>query len=296
MRTRGQEISGLAVVAALGACGTSKPSAPVEIIGRDWTVAAGAEQYKCIGIQVDRDMYISEFQTENPVGEHHTVLTVTDQLGGLGGTMLGEYDCSVLTLDLQMLFASGVGTDALTGPKGVALKVTKGQYLNLNLHLFNTTDSEITAHSGILATLVDPVPADHEAEMVFSGTFNISIPPGATVTTGGGCTLQKDATLFSYWPHMHQHGTHQTLTLTQGGVPNVLHDADFDFHEQKNYPLSPTLAVHAGDAIRTDCTYTNTGTTTVTFGDSSTAEMCFTGLYRYPKQALSLFDCTEGHP
>jgi len=23
--------------------------------------------------------------------------------------------------------------------------------------------------------------------------------------------------------------------------------------------------------------------------------MCFTGLYRYPKQALSLFECTEGN-
>jgi hypothetical protein len=67
--------------------------------------------------------------------------------------------------------------------------------------------------------------------------------------------------------------------------------------EQRNYELAPTLAVHAGDSIRTDCTYTNTSSTdTLTFGDSSTKEMCFTGLYRYPKQAISLFDCTEGHP
>ncbi len=285
----------LVVVAGCSSKGSTSGQT-VEIIGRDWTVPAGTETYKCIGIQVDRDYWINEFQTENPLGEHHTVLTVTDQLGGLGGTMLGEYDCSVLTLDLQMLFASGVGTDTLAMPKGVALHVTKGQYLNLNLHLFNTTDSDITAHSGILATLVDPVPADHEAEMVFAGTFNVSIPPGQTVTDGGGCTFQKDATLFTYWPHMHQHATHQKVTLTQGGVATAIHDADFDFREQKNYPLTPMIDIHAGDSLRTDCTYTNNGTTTVTFGDSSTAEMCFTGLYRYPKQAFSLFDCTEGHP
>jgi len=287
----------LLLVLALIGCGSSKSSSTTEeIIGRDWTIPAGTEMYKCISIQVDHDMYISDFQTENPLGEHHTVLTVTDQLGGLGGTMLGEYDCSVLTLDLQMLFASGVGTDKLAMPPGVALYVKKGQFLSLNLHLFNTTDNEISAHSGILATLVDKVPDDHLAEMVFTGTFNINVPPGATVTTGGGCTFQKDATLFTYWPHMHQHATHQTVTLTQGGVATKLHDADYDFREQKNYPLAPMLQIHAGDSMRTDCTYTNNDTTTVTFGDSSTAEMCFTGLYRYPKQALTLFDCTEGHP
>ena len=287
----------LLVLMAIG-CGGNKSTSGTtqEIIGRDWTVPAGTEMYKCISIPVDHDMYISDFQTENPLGEHHTVLTVTDQLGGLGGTMLGEYDCSVLTLDLQMLFASGVGTDKIAMPPGVALYVKKGQFLSLNLHLFNTTDADISAHSGILATLVDKVADDHLAEMVFTGTFNINVPPGQTVLTGGGCTFQKDATLFTYWPHMHQHATHQTVTLTQGGVASKLHDADYDFREQKNYPLAPMIQIHAGDSMRTDCTYTNTGTQTVTFGDSSTAEMCFTGLYRYPKQALTLFDCTEGHP
>jgi len=287
----------LLVMVLSAACGGSDgPSEPVEIIGRDWTIPAGTETYKCIGIQVDHDMYISQFQTSNPLGEHHTVLTVTDQLGGLGGTKLGEYDCSVLTLDLQMLFASGVGTDSLAMPDGVAVPVKAGQYLNLNLHLFNTSDAPITGHSGILATLVDAVPKEKQAEMIFSGTVNIDIPPGQTVTVGGGCTFQKDATLFTYWPHMHQHATHQTVTLTKGGVATPMHDAAFDFQEQKNYELSPTVAIHAGDSIRTDCTYTNNDTTSLTFGDSSTAEMCFTGLYRYPKQALSLFECTEGHP
>ena len=284
-------------VAALAACGTSSsPGTPTEIIGRDWTVQPGMETYKCIGIQVDHDMYIHGFKTLNPVGEHHTVLTVTDQLGGLGHTQLGEYDCSVLTLDLNMLFASGVGTDSMELPDGIGVEVKAGQYLNLNLHLFNTTDQPITAHSGIVATPMDPVDAAHQAEMIFAGTVNIDVPAGQTVTVGGGCTFQNNATLFTYWPHMHQHATHQKVTLTQNGVADVIHDQDFSFSEQKNYPLAPMLQIHAGDSLRTDCTYTNTGTTDVMFGDSSNSEMCFTGLYRYPKQAVSLFECTEGHP
>jgi hypothetical protein len=269
---------------------------PFEVIGRDWTIPAGVETYKCIGIQVDHDMYISQFHTDNPLGEHHAVLTVADQLGGLGGTKEGEYDCTVLTLDLQMLFASGVGTDTLTMPEGVALPVKAGQYLHLNLHLFNTTDAPISGHSGIVVTPHEEVGPDMQAEMIFAGTVNIDVPPGATQTIGGGCTFSKPATVFTYWPHMHQHATHQKVTVTTGGVAHDIHDQVFDFNEQLNYPLSPMLQIKPGDSIRTECTYTNTESTVLRFGDSSTAEMCFTGLYRYPKQAFSLFDCTEGNP
>lgn len=279
----------------MGACGGSDdPSGPIELIGRDWMVPAGGELYKCIGIQVDHDMYISEFRTSGPPGEHHTVLTVADQLGGLNHTQLGEYDCDVLTLDLQMLFASGVGTDTLAMPDGVALPVKAGQFLHLNLHLYNSSDAPISGHSGVEATLVDPVGPDKQAEMVFTGTFNVDVPPGQTVTTGGGCTFQKDATIFTYWPHMHQYATHHKVMVTAGGVTKSIHDEPFDFNEQTNYEIAPMLVVRPGDSIRTECTYTNTGTQPIAWGDSSNAEMCFTGLYRYPKQAFSLFDCTEG--
>ena len=36
--------------------------------------------------------------------------------------------------------------------------------------------------------------------------------------------------------------------------------------------------------MRVECTHTNTTDKVVTFGDSSLAEMCFAGLYRYPSQ------------
>jgi len=282
----------------LSGCGAdeSVSSEPCELIGRDWTVAPGTELYKCIGIYADRDMYIHAFQTENPLGEHHAVITTADKPGGLNNTQLGEADCEVTTLDLQMLFASGVGTDALTLPDGVALPIKKGQFIHLNLHLFNTTDQAMSGHSGVMASLIDPVGPEDQAEMIFTGTFNINIAPGETATVGGGCTIPKDSTVFAYWPHMHQHATHQSLALTRGGTKTMLHDAEFDFREQVNYPLAPTLSLKTGDVLRTECTYTNNGTVPLTFGDSSTAEMCFTGLYRYPKTALSLFECTEGHP
>lgn len=114
------------------------------------------------------------------------------------------------------------------------------------------------------------------------------------MTTGGGCTFTRDATLFAYWPHMHQYATHQKLTAKIAGATQILHDAPFDFEDQLHIPFAPALQVSAGDSIRVDCTFANTSATRLRWGDSSDQEMCFTGLYRYPKQATTLFDCTEG--
>src|SRR5262245_28721658 len=100
------------LVAACGSGGGDTPDAvddtPSEftrLIGRTWTVPAGNfDTYKCIRIQVPEDMYVTSFRTVAPPGSHHAVLTISraDNL------TLGEYDCSVAALDLQMLYASGV--------------------------------------------------------------------------------------------------------------------------------------------------------------------------------------------
>jgi hypothetical protein len=284
----------LAFVIGAVAC-TEDPAAPeeIELIGRDWTVSPG-ELYKCVGIRAERDMYISGFTNLAPLGEHHAVVTVADDPGTFGLTQVGEYDCTFGALDLQMLYASGVGEASIELPDGAALEVKAGQFINLNLHLFNTTNGDLTMHSGVRATVVPSVPPEKIAEMIFVGTTNFNIAPGETGTASGGCNFTRDATVFAYWPHMHQFATHQKLTMTVGGEARVMHDAAFDFMHQATYPIDPTIAVHAGDSIQTECTFTNTGSVPLTFGDSSTAEMCLTGLYRYPKQAYSLFECTEG--
>src|SRR5688500_12002326 len=100
-------------------------------------------------------MYIDLFHTPNPTGEHHAVVTISDGPGGFGNTQLGEYDCGVNTLGLEMMFASGVGTDDLVMPEGVAIKIEAGRFLHLNLHLFNTDPTEtISAHSAIMGRRV----------------------------------------------------------------------------------------------------------------------------------------------
>lgn len=263
------------------------------LISREWTIPPG-ETYKCIGVQADQDYYINAFRPLGPNGTHHTVLSISDTPGGPANrTQAGEYDCNASALALEMLFASGVGTDDLQLPGGVALKIEQGQWIHLNLHLFNTNPSEdLTATSGILVKTLAPEDVENEAEMVFAGNMNFTIPPGEQTITGG-CTFSQASTLFAYWPHMHQYATHQKVTLTLGGNEMVLHDEPFGFEEQVNFPVSPMIQVADGDRIDVECTYNNTSGGDIEFGDSSTTEMCFTGLYRYPKYSF-LFGCATG--
>lgn len=280
--------------------GTPDGGAPpgfTKLIGRTWSLTAGqTDTYKCVRIQVPEDMYIAGFHAETPVGTHHTVLTVSTS-----SNKVGEYDCSAGALDYQMLFASGLGTDDLLFPDGVGIKLTKGTYINLNLHLFDATQHALSGETAIYVKKLPSAPdANHTAEMVFSGTFKVDVKatPSIEQKFTGGCTLNADANLIALWPHMHQTAVHQLVTLTPSGssTPMNLLDKDYSFSEQKNYPWATPIAVKQGDRLDTTCTYVNNTNPIreVKFGESSLDEMCFTGIYRYPAQGSSfLFQCVD---
>ncbi|HEY6038505.1 MAG TPA: hypothetical protein VIV58_29685, partial [Kofleriaceae bacterium] len=185
-------------------------------------------------------------------------------------------------------------TDDNAFPDGVAIHLAAGTYVNLNLHLYNTTDKTITATSGVLVKTVDAASVVHEADMQFSGTYNISVPSDNQVySVTGHCSVASDFHIFTLWPHMHQIATRQTFTVTpSSGSPATMLDVPYSFSEQKNYPMVDTV-VHAGDKLTTTCYYQNNTGATVTFGEGSQDEMCFTGIYRYPAGG-NLFACVTG--
>ena len=265
----------------------------VTLISRSWSMPAGSEGYRCVRVQVPQDMWIGGFRAIAPLGTHHTVLTIDTN-----DTNTGEYNCNAGsgTLQGQLLFASGVGTDEMDFPAGIATHLAAGTWINLNLHLFDTQDSgSLSDTSGIQVLTVPQSTVVHEADVMFAGTFNISVPSdGAPHTAQGGCTAPTDWHVFALWPHMHQIGVHQNLTVTHSGTPTTMLDTDYMFTEQKNYPIAEAT-FYSGDQIQVTCTYVNNTGATITFGDSSTSEMCFTGMYKYPAGG-NAFGCTTGAP
>jgi hypothetical protein len=257
------------------------------LISRSWTIPAGVyDVYKCVRIQVPTETFIEGFRSDAPPGSHHAVLTYATSNPG----QLGDYDCSVNTLDFQhMLYASGVGTADLEFPAGVGVRIPAGAYLNLNLHLFNAGESEISGTSGVLIKQLPSAPATL-ADMTFAGDMSLNIPPDVDHVEEGGCTLSRNYNVVALWPHMHQYAIHQKVQWTHDGVTTDVLDTDYSFSNQDFWPQEPALQFQAGDALNVQCTYHNTSGGTVHWGDSSTAEMCFSGLYVYPA-AGNVFGC-----
>jgi copper type II ascorbate-dependent monooxygenase-like protein len=258
-----------------------------ELIGRSWSIPHG-EFYRCSALTLTQDVIIHGFRATAPLGTHHTVVTVSNT----PTTSDGDFDCNVNSLEQIMLFASGVGTDDLTFPDGVAFRLRAGQQIHLNLHLFNLTNEEMSGDSGTMVETMEESAVEQEAEVVFGGTYFGAIDnTGGPIDASGSCTFDQDSTLFALWPHQHQLGTHHKVVLTHaGGEQQILHDAPYDFNEQKHYLVGP-LPVSQGDTLTTTCTWVNDTDAPVGFGDSSNEEMCFTGIYRYPATGADLFGC-----
>lgn len=257
------------------------------LISGDWTMPPGTEGYVCVRKTVDEDLYVSGFEAINPTGTHHTLLTM-----GAPNAPDGTTPCSAAENRPLSVFGSGVGTNPLDFPAGIAVKIAKGTQLLLNLHLFNTGADDLKGVSGTRVRTMAQADVEHVAEGILAGTIQIDLPPGETKTTTGYCTMSSDVTLFAVAPHMHQLGIHEKVVAEPAkGSETVLLDADYDFNEQ-SYGLIDPLKLAKGDRVRVECTHRNTTAKTVTFGESSLSEMCFTGLYRYPADG-SLFVCVD---
>ena len=267
-------------ITALAACGTDgggggggddgpTPDAAVTdnwkpLISKTWTLAPGGENTSDLQISTtDHAMVIGGIRPLAPQGTHHTVL-----FRGLTGT--------------NIIYASGVGTNELMFPPGKGMKLAAGESLGLQLHVFNTSDQSITGTSGIEILEVDAATVTDEVDVFLPGPKNLSIAPNTSTTQSGTCTVTKPYTLFALFPHMHQLGSHFKTTIHTGGADKVIHDATYNFEHQEVISLQP-IQMAVGDTITTECTWTNTRSTTVTYGESSTTEMCYSILYRFPR-------------
>ncbi len=266
------------------------PAGFTTLISRSWTIPAGQEIYRCTRVTVQEDMYINTFRSLSPIGTHHTVLSLHDDASRPDG----DYNCGAGDIAHSMLFASGIGTDDLSFPEGVAIPIRAGQQLDLNLHLYNFSESEIQGESGTLGRLIPVGEVQDEAEVVFGGKAPFAIPndPQNEQTLSGGCQFNQAGTVVALWPHMHQYGVHMRIVHQSGNGDVVLHDGPFDFNEQLNYVIDP-VEVAAGERLAVDCTYLNDSGSLIFFGDSSESEMCFAGIYRYPATGAGTFDCVE---
>lgn len=242
------------------------------LITGDWSLPAGGEDTgDDHAITLDRDIYVGGIRPIDPVGTHHTLL----DNGGAG-----------------VIYASGVGTNEVIFPPGVGLKLDAGTTLNLQLHIFNPSGSPISGTSGVEIVEVAEADVTNVADIYLPGPFDFQVAPMQETVHSGSCTVQQAQNIFALFPHMHQLGTHFKMSVVKSGTEQVVHNKAYNFDEQTFTKFDP-ISLSPGDSINTECTWVNSTNQGQFWGESSTSEMCFSILYRYPALGGSEF-CDDG--
>ena len=246
-----------------------------ELVSGDWSLEPGTENPRwCQKYPIREDIYVAAIRPVHPPGTHHTTLSLVEDNGSTSCTS-GAFGGG------GMIFAAGVGSATVQIPEGVAMKLPAGKALVLNLHVYNPSAQPLAGTSKIEVVRARPEEVKSLADLMFAGPTTLSIPPQTQANIEDTCKLADNQTAFALFPHMHQLGRHIKTTFTVAGTSTVVHDADYEFEEQDQLPIGP-IELHQGDTVKTECTYENMTGKTVTFGESSDTEMCFSIIYRYP--------------
>jgi hypothetical protein len=121
------------------------------------------------------------------------------------------------------------------------------------------------------STVSDPRPIGN---YVF-GNLQIDLPPAAPSTVEAVCEIKAPVQLIAAFPHMHLMGRALKFEVgpSEAELSEVYRRDPYDFDDQRLELLDLNFAV--GDVTRVTCDYENTLDHSISFGESTTNEMCF---------------------
>jgi hypothetical protein len=197
------------------------------------------------------------------------------------------------SLQWRVVYGWAPGGGAMQTPPNVGFPydgtthwVVQVHYNNVN-HLANQSDT-----SGFALCTTDQ-PVANDADVVAFGTQSISIPPHSTLDQTCSITVPSmfgGLHFFSAFPHLHQLGTaiETKLFPAGGGAPvDMGTNVPWNFNNQLWFPVSGTI--NTGDVVKTRCAWNNTTDATVSFGQNTENEMCYSFTAYYPKVQSSLW-------
>ena len=111
----------------------------------------------------------------------------------------------------------------------------------------------------------------------FPANLGFSIPPNAVgySSTFGG-TSPVAVTIWGVLPHMHVKGRKIQVAVGNGCLVDI---PAWDFRWQQAYFFQTPLPITTGTALALTCTWDNPTASAVTWGESTSDEMCLSYLY-----------------
>src|SRR5262249_42984394 len=206
--------------------------APIQFIHQSWTVEPGSSDYfLCTQVKLHSDVTITGFSNVSSDYNFRTLVTA-------GATPMnptdGDFDCDVPNWYSRLLYAFGPETGPIEFPPGVGIHLRAGEYVVMAAGFRNPGTTAISGQTSVSIQTGDTGSAIHEAEMIFAGTTDFSIPSdGHPHQATGGCAALRAFQVFSAWPTMNGLGVHQMLRVNG----QVKLDTDFMASQQPIYPL-----------------------------------------------------------
>ncbi len=284
-------------LALLAACGSGRaPQSPdattdaateTTISLRTTTfVQPPGETYHCWYFHAYTPMQaIAGFHPVAGAGVHHLALFFEP-----GGAVQADRECSTFGR-WSLLYGAGVGTGDATFPDGIAMPLRDDGVYVLQIHVLNATDQSIAVQAGVDLALTPPGASYTRAGMFVAGNASFTVPAhtqGYTVTTDCTGKLPGGTSLIGLFPHMHKLGARFETNLAQ----QTIYDQPWQFDAQTLTMFQPAPTVAATDTLEMRCIYDNPGDAPVSFGLSTSDEMCF-GAFYYTPATIDEIDCIQ---
>jgi Copper type II ascorbate-dependent monooxygenase, C-terminal domain/Copper type II ascorbate-dependent monooxygenase, N-terminal domain len=178
------------------------------------------------------------------------------------------------------------GMPANLYPSDTGVPLNSDELMVMQIHYNTAQSGPLPDRTEVDLHLAD-MTVDSPALIMSVSDPAFAIPPQTEAfTTTVEVEVPATATLWAAAPHMHLMGRQTRVEIERPNGDNtcLVDIPDWDFDWQQFYFLADPkgLPVEAGDTLRFSCTWDNSSSDTVTWGDDTEDEMCITYLYATP--------------
>jgi hypothetical protein len=189
----------------------------------------------------------SDWLRHAPVGVPFTASDLSDEKD--------KRDAMFTISDVLLVYAPGSSPD--NWPVAMAKFIPRGSDLVFQMH-YVTHGHRETDRTSVGLVFAKQTPAQRVLTLQLTNS-NFLIPPGVDnfrVEVHG--TLPNDATLLSFFPHMHLRGKRFEYNIVHpNGAVEPLLRVNYDFHWQLSYRLAEPLPLKAGAELQAIAWYDN---------------------------------------
>lgn len=256
--------------------------------GADYTPkAVPTDDYRCFlmdpALAQSRDVIGYDIQPGVRSEVHHVILYVApkaqaqakdDGEAGLGWTCYGGAGTSTA----KMLGGWVPGSGATKFPANTGIRLEAGEVLVVQIH-YNTSQQVPQPDRTVTKLQYSAQPVPTVATFVALAEGRFAIPPKSTgYSVSKPMTSPTSVKVHGVLPHMHQLGKSVRVENTTQSQCYV-NIPRWDFHWQQLYFFSQPFQVGSQDTLKLTCAWDNYTDQTVTWGESTTDEMCINYFY-----------------